>query len=172
MSDNKPAPVAMSDETAAVVKGALRDLHRVFHADVPAFEKCDATAYRSILGQAYNAIGDDMLARTAETTRHARAAVEAVITAKRATFAQVEAELATVSPVLRALMSEKIASLLPDNMLIGLSEVQSAFPQGTSESDMVKALHAMGFQLAKGSQAKSGIRLSIPRVAKAETPAA
>jgi len=171
MSDYNVDGKVMSDETAAIVIAAIKDLHVALGGGMPSFDRCGYVEQRVLLGRAYNSLEETAKANRANVVKAAKAGVDAVISKSRADVAAASAELAKLSPAARQLLGVKP---LPENILIGLSEVQSCFPQGTSESDMVKALHDMGYQLAKGAKGDKGVRLSIPmkeKAAPSPTPA-
>jgi len=161
MSDTKTAILA--DETLTVVLLAIKDLHKLFGADLGAFDAGNVDKQRTVLSRCYNAIEATELSKRSAMVNEARAKVDAVISAKRAEVLTASAEIAKLSPAVRAALGVK----LPENLLVSLSDVQGCFAQGTSETDMVKSLHDMGYSLAKGAKGDKGVRLSVPVTPKA-----
>jgi hypothetical protein len=164
MSNYETTGKVMSAETLAIVVKAIKDLHSAFGVNLPAADDCGAEEQLCILSRAWNSIGLTEKAKRADVVKAARVSVDAVIAARRAELGTLEAELSKLSPALRALVGKSI----PENIMVGLSEVQGAFPQGTTETDMVKALHDMGYALAKGAKGDKGVRLCVPRVPAAK----
>lgn len=163
--------VVMSEEQLAIVLPALRSLYSVFCSRggdaLPAFEACGEEKQQQILSRTFNAIEGTAKYNRDKVTDVAKVGVATIIAAKRSAENTKWEKVAKLDPELRALMGDKGAP--PNHILVSLSEVSGCFPKGTSEPNMVKMLHTMGYALAKGVKGEQGVRLSIPL--KVATPA-
>lgn len=156
--------VVMSEEQIAIVLPALKSLYAVFCSRggdaLPAFDACGEEKQQEILSRTFNAIEGTAKFNRDKVTESAKVSVATIIATRRNVENAKWDKVSKLDPDLRALMGDK--GTPPNHILVPLSEVSACFPKGTSEPNMVKMLHTMGYALAKGVKGEQGVRLSIP----------
>jgi hypothetical protein len=164
MSDNNAKNLPLSDSDVAHLTQCIASMFPMvkhFGQSVESFNPENLDHLEVVTLRAIKAMRETAKAKREAEVRLYRAAVEGVIRNALKETERAQAEYASLSPTLRALLPA-----LPESISIPLSDFGDCFPEGTTKERMVAVLHTLNYKLVKGRQDETGPRVSIPLVQK------
>lgn len=168
----EPVNYSVNEEQYAAIVGALSILHGIVGSKgvttLPTFDKCGEDDYSRILDRAGSVVRFRAKQGRSELVTATSAGIRAVIDAAWERGHKAYDAINNLPAEARAMLKAEPA----DCVYVNLREVSHCFPQGTSESQMVKVLHDMGYQMVKGAKSKDGLRINVPLFPTVKEPKA
>jgi hypothetical protein len=148
----------ISEEQEAHILRAVRTLYEIVregaHGErLPDFNALSMEEYGKVLVRAHGALSSIHKARKDEKVRAFKSKIQGVIdshtSARRKAISDFDAELASLSPVMRQVVLASPAAPNREFVDVPMTEIVACFAQGTKEEDVVKRLTTYGYTMPK-----------------------
>jgi hypothetical protein len=168
MASDKATVVLMSEEVNETIVRACSALFPIVKSseavfskvkvDLPGtFAECNPYQVKEVLNRAYTAIGNFETSRTAEAMKGVRGRVDAILEGIKASNLAAQEQIKALPESVRKHLD---SSALRDWVGVPVSELLSAFPEGTPETQATVFLKDLNYKLVQG-KTNEGVRVRL-----------